>query len=68
MDGVTAVQVFGDRLHVSTGTPRETAARVRTVLEEADCRVESVRERAPGLEDVFVSLVQHSRSSHDASR
>ncbi len=68
VDGVTAVQVFGDRLHVSTGTPRETAARVRTVLEEADCRVESVRERAPGLEDVFVSLVQHSRSSHDASR
>ncbi len=57
LDVVQGVQVFGDRLHlwVSDAATAETA--VRAALTTAGIAVAGVRRIAPGLEDVFISLV-----------
>lgn len=51
------VQVFGDRLHVWVEDAERGGAALTAALEQAGITVSSLRRRAPGLEDVFVSVV-----------
>ncbi len=55
---VKNVQVFGARLHVWMETAVPDASAVVPYLESAGVKVESARRIVPGLEDVFVSLIQ----------
>lgn len=51
------VALFGDRVHIVTSTPEETAAEIETALREEEMKVSSVRQVVPSLEDVFVSVL-----------
>jgi ABC-2 type transport system ATP-binding protein len=58
LSGITQVQVFGDRLHVSVKQADAAEAAIRAALAEKNIEVTGLRRILPGLEDVFVSLVQ----------
>jgi ABC-2 type transport system ATP-binding protein len=52
------VSLFGTRLHVHSGESGET---VRSLAEAAGIRVHTIHTVQPGLEDVFIGLIEHSR-------
>ena len=57
VSGVRGVSIFGDRVHVVTGSPGETrtvAGDVRRVLEDAGLGPVRVEAAAPSMEDVFM--------------
>lgn len=59
MQGIAALSVYGDRIHVGLNKtdPIET---ISGTLESRGIRIESIREIVPSLEDVFISRVgQH---------
>jgi ABC-2 type transport system ATP-binding protein len=64
--GVEDVQLFGDRLHVriASGSAAAVEAQIRTAAGAPDLKVESVREITPGLEDVFLELLQREGLQH----
>jgi ABC-2 type transport system ATP-binding protein len=52
------VQSYGDRIHVSgTGTAEQVSAQVRTVLSENGLEAGRSKQVQPGIEDVFVELL-----------
>jgi ABC-2 type transport system ATP-binding protein len=51
------VGLFGDRVHVVTHEPHSVAAQVETILATAGVALQGIRPIAPGLEDVFVSVL-----------
>ncbi len=56
------VSLFGDRLHVITGTDVEPAQQlVSETLSQSGIRLFSVREARFSLEDVFISVVEQAR-------
>jgi len=55
-----SVGLFGDRVHVATPEPGETATEIRRILVQAGHEVRSVRPIEPTLEDVFVSVIGHA--------
>ncbi len=55
-----SVGLFGDRVHVATPEPDETATEIRRILVQAGHEVRSVRPIEPTLEDVFVSVIGHA--------
>ena len=57
MPGVSGIQVFGDRLHLWLREAAVDEAAVRAHLARHGIAVADVRLVAPGLEDVFVSLL-----------
>ncbi len=59
-EGVTGVEVFGDRLHVSA-RPQTSPAFLREALRQADVECTDLREVSPSLEDVFVALAGRDR-------
>jgi ABC-2 type transport system ATP-binding protein len=66
LPGVVGIQVFGDRLHLwlRDGGPGE--ADIRAHLAAHGIEVRGIRPIAPGLEDVFVSLL--SAETHEDGR
>jgi ABC-2 type transport system ATP-binding protein len=60
-EGVTGVEVFGDRLHVSA-RPQTSPDFLREALLKADVECTDLREVSPSLEDVFVALAGRDRS------
>jgi ABC-2 type transport system ATP-binding protein len=52
-----AVQLFGDRLHVTTADPDGDGARILSLLAEAGLGTPSMRRVEPTLEDVYLSLL-----------
>jgi ABC-2 type transport system ATP-binding protein len=52
-----AVQLFGDRLHVTAADPEGAEARVLSLLAGAGMGIPSVRRVEPTLEDVYLSLL-----------
>mgnify|MGYP000848166918 CR=1 FL=1 len=52
-----SVGLFGDRVHVVTREPEETARRIESALAGAGLKPEGVRPIEPSLEDVFVSVL-----------
>jgi ABC-2 type transport system ATP-binding protein len=51
------VNVFGDTVHLVCTDLEATEERCRTLLAEADLTYEQMKEAAPSLEDVFVSVL-----------
>lgn len=56
--GVIDVSLFGNRIHVHSRLENEA---VRTVLETKGIEVSSLSPIEPGLEDVFIGLIEHSQ-------
>ena len=54
---VLGAEVFGDRLHLWVQSVITDQAVIMTALSQHKIHVESVRQMAPGLEDVFISVV-----------
>jgi ABC-2 type transport system ATP-binding protein len=55
-----AVTLFGDRVHVLTGSATDGSEQVERLLTASGRRVESIRPIEPALEDVFVSVLSHA--------
>jgi ABC-2 type transport system ATP-binding protein len=55
--GSGSVGLFGDRVHVVTAAPEETAGRAEAALVAAGLPPLEIRSIAPTLEDVFVSVL-----------
>jgi ABC-2 type transport system ATP-binding protein len=55
---VLGVEVFGDRLHVRVKAGEAAEAAITTALSQPGLELVSARTIAPGLEDVFVSVVE----------
>jgi ABC-2 type transport system ATP-binding protein len=58
-----SVGLSGDRVHVVTANPAETAAKAESILREAGLPPQSIRPVPPSLEDVFVSVLAEKESS-----
>ncbi len=58
VEGIAALSVYGDRIHVGLRKPDSFDA-VSGALESHGIRIESIREIVPSLEDVFISRVGH---------
>jgi ABC-2 type transport system ATP-binding protein len=52
-----SVGLFGDRVHVVTREPTQTAEKAEGALARAGLKVASLRSIEPALEDVFVSVI-----------
>ena len=52
-----SVGLFGDRVHVVTGSPESTTDRAAAILSDAGFPVSGIRTVEPSLEDVFVSVL-----------
>lgn len=63
-DFVLGVQIFGDRQHVWVRNGADDEARVLAALAANGVTVSSIRKIIPGLEDVFMSLVEEG-ATHD---
>lgn len=61
--GVRGVQVFGERLHIWLDASQSEMSRIEQALTQAGVRVEHIRQVAPGLEDVFVSMTSQQRTT-----
>ncbi|HEX9655753.1 MAG TPA: ABC transporter ATP-binding protein [Bacteroidota bacterium] len=57
---VLEVQAFGDRLNIVLHDPKEIAG-IRKALSEGGIAVQSWRKVEPSLENVFISLITHSK-------
>ncbi|MGW8255893.1 MAG: ABC transporter ATP-binding protein [Thermoguttaceae bacterium] len=62
-----SVGLFGDRVHVVSNTPEQTAAAAKTLLADASLPIEAVRPIEPTLEDVFVSVLAEKNSMQNAN-
>jgi ABC-2 type transport system ATP-binding protein len=58
LPGVREVALFGAGLHAVVEDPHEARPAVTRLLEEQGVEVRSVESIQPGLEDVFVSLIE----------
>ena len=65
-DFVLGVQIFGDRQHVWVRDAATDETRVQEALAAKEITVSSLRRIVPGLEDVFMSLVEEG-GKHDFS-
>jgi ABC-2 type transport system ATP-binding protein len=52
-----SVGMFGDRVHVVTADPEQTAGKAEAILAEAGMPIAGVRTIPPSLEDVFISVL-----------
>jgi ABC-2 type transport system ATP-binding protein len=58
-----SVGLFGDRVHVVTTRPEETARHASALLAESQIPIEAIRTIEPSLEDVFVSVLGSKRNA-----
>jgi ABC-2 type transport system ATP-binding protein len=60
---VLDVQTFGDRLHLRVADAAAVLARLPAALAADGVAVERLRPAAPGLEDVFIALLQEHKTA-----
>jgi len=60
-----SVGLFGDRVHVVSLRPEETARAAQDLLAEAQISIGAIRPIEPSLEDVFVSVVGRARRAEE---
>lgn len=56
--GVRRAVIFGDRLHVTVDSAESRSAELRTSLERAGLRLDSIERIDPSMEDVFVERIE----------
>lgn len=61
MPGVIGVEIFGDRVHVVVESAQDMTGRICDHMTAKDLTVTRIDPIAPGLEDVFVSLLRSGR-------
>lgn len=52
------IQVFGDKLHATTENPEEATSLIKNIFENSEAKLIHLGEISPGLEDVFVTMIQ----------
>jgi len=57
--------IFGSVLHATVGSAAEDIPRLRRLLEERHIVVYRIEKIVPSLEDVFVTLIEQSKSSRE---
>ncbi len=60
VDGVRSIRIFGDRMHLKVDRAADAEGPLRRAWEGAGVTVVSLRRITPGLEDVFVSLLDRA--------
>ncbi len=60
-EGVSEVQVYGDRLHVFVDDAAQRQAEIEKALSAAGVGIKQIRPAAPHLQEAFISLVSHQR-------
>jgi ABC-2 type transport system ATP-binding protein len=68
LPGAAGIQVFGDRLHLWLRDGDGGEAAIRAHLAGRGVEIFSVRDIAPGLEDVFVSLLTTENSASTSTK
>lgn len=58
LPGVRRAVIFGDRLHVTVDSAESRSAELRTSLERAGLRLDSIERIDPSMEDVFVERIE----------
>ncbi len=61
--GVQGVQVFGERLHVWLQNAERDVSLIQRTLAQANVRIEHLQPMSPGLEDVFVAIMEAQRGT-----
>jgi ABC-2 type transport system ATP-binding protein len=59
IEGVSEVQVYGDRLHVFVDDANKRQAEIEAALNAAGVRISQIRPAEPHLQEAFISLVTH---------
>jgi ABC-2 type transport system ATP-binding protein len=65
LPGVLGVQVFGERLHLWVEDAATGEEAVRAALTGRQITVTGIRRAAPGLEDVFISVISGGERNGD---
>jgi ABC-2 type transport system ATP-binding protein len=65
--GADSVGLFGDRVHVVSDEPEQTADRCREILAGEGLAPEAVRRVEPALEDVFISVLTREQEANHAA-
>lgn len=52
------VEMFGDRLHIVSGSVSADMTKIKNILQEKNADIRSIKEIPPSLEDVFVWLLR----------
>ena len=55
------VSVFGDSIHVLTDDSQNGLENIKSILQEGQCEIKSIRPIACSLEDAFIDVVQRSQ-------
>ncbi len=61
LEGVSEVQVFGDRLHLFVDSAAARQQTIEEALSTAGVRVSQIRPTAPHLQEAFISLITHQK-------
>lgn len=60
MDGISSIMVVGDGLHLVVREPKRLIPELRSHIDAAGIKVDSVEEVPPSIEDLFVEAVRKS--------
>ena len=63
IDGVASLQIFGDRLHLLTGTPDTVSAVLEERLHAQGAEILTLRTIQPSMEDVFMHLTRRDEQN-----
>ena len=63
IDGVGSIQIFGDRLHLLTGTPDTVSAVLEERLHAQGAEILTLRTIQPSMEDVFMHLTRRDEQN-----
>jgi drug efflux transport system ATP-binding protein len=61
LEGISEVQVYGDRLHLFADDGAKRLPQVAAALRAAGVRVGEIRPTAPHLQEAFISLIAHQK-------
>jgi len=56
--GFKTVNLFGDRIHLLTNTPKEDAEKITRAFQSRAIALDEIRSAPPTLEDAFISMLQ----------
>ena len=68
LEGVIAVQTFGEQLRVFVDEAASAGERIRTLLPAQGVKIRDLRRARPRMEEAFISLIQQRRTGEIESR